>query len=317
MNLNGLTQLEIEEEFDNTNMKTMLMVELELFLQHIGDEHWNTMSNLIGTGKEEVLEDMFIYMLSILGNEKVGMKIGLNNNNEEVSTNARTCVAISNARDIEVYNLIQAIGVSPIMNKLFDNPIDRFNTAMDIVAEFDTVLFDLHKKTIKLENGDYTTVTYARTELTFKEEVGLRAQYNRFRLPMIETPDDWTENSKGGYKLNKSKVTTNRGDGNQPQECLDVLNKLQRQPYMLVDGVCAINENHYLVEELKPKSLSYIEAQQKADMISLTTEQTYGALKDKPFYFEWKFDFRGRLYSTGYDINLQANKYKKGAIQPC
>ena len=317
MNIDGMTQLEIEEEFDNSNMKTMLKAELEMFLKHIDDEHWITLSNLLETDDDLIIEDMFIYILSILGNENVGQKIGLDNEYNEVNIKSRQCVAISGARNIEVYNVIQAIGTSPILNKLLDNPVERFNKAMDIVAEFDGILYDLYKKTIRLENGDYTTVTYAKTELAFKEEIGLRAQYNRFRLPMIETPDDWTEHERGGYKLNKSKVTTNRGQGTQPQNCLDVINKLQRQPYMLVDDVCANEENKYLVEALKPKSLSFIEAQDKANMISLTTEQTYEALKDRLFYFEWKYDFRGRMYSTGYDINLQANKYKKGAIQPC
>ena len=317
MNLDGMTQLEIEEEFDDSNMKIHLSAEFELFLELIEEHHWNTMKKILKTNDEDIATDMFIYLLSILGNEKVGSRIGFNRDNKETSVNSKWCIRISNMRDIEAHNVIQALGTCPTINKLINNPLNRFELAMDIIAEFDGILFELNKKTIQLNNGDFTTVTYLRTQLLFKEEVSLRAQYNRFRLPMIEKPDRWTQHSRGGYKLNKSKVTTNRGEGEQPQNCLNVLNKLQEQPYMLIDTVSSIEENKYLYNELNPKSRSFIEAQQKADVLCLTTEQTYSALRNKPFYFEWKFDFRGRMYSTGYDINLQANKFKKGAIQPC
>lgn len=316
MNIDGMTQLEIEEEFDDSNMKTMLTAEFEIFFNKVEDKHIDLMAKCIRSDNEDYNTDIFIYILSVIGNNKVGSRIGINSKGEEVSISSRSCINITNKRDIGVYNLIQAIAKAPVMNKISDNPIERYNIAMDIVAEFDGVLYDMHQKTIRIDDGQFATVTYARSEITFSEESSLRAQYNRFRLPMIEKPDDWTTTQSGGYKLNKNKVTTNKGEGNQPQQCLDVLNKLQEQPYRLTNAN-AHDEELYTVEKLRPKSLSFVEAEEKARIICLTSADTYEALQDREFYFEWKFDFRGRMYSTGYDINLQANKYKKGAIQPC
>ena len=37
-------------------------------------------------------------------------------------------------------------------------------------------------------------------------------------------------------------------------------------------------------------------------------------LADKPFYFKWAYDKRGRVYSKGYHINIQANEYHKACL---
>lgn len=38
-------------------------------------------------------------------------------------------------------------------------------------------------------------------------------------------------------------------------------------------------------------------------------------LANKPFYFKWAYDKRGRVYSKGYHINIQANEYHKACLQ--
>lgn len=35
----------------------------------------------------------------------------------------------------------------------------------------------------------------------------------------------------------------------------------------------------------------------------------------RPFYFEWNYDKRGRIYSTGYVINVQSNEYGKALLR--
>lgn len=37
-------------------------------------------------------------------------------------------------------------------------------------------------------------------------------------------------------------------------------------------------------------------------------------LANKPFYFRWAYDKRGRVYSKGYHINIQANEYHKACL---
>ena len=38
-------------------------------------------------------------------------------------------------------------------------------------------------------------------------------------------------------------------------------------------------------------------------------------LADKPFYFKWAYDKRGRVYSKGYHIQIQASEYHKACLQ--
>jgi len=47
-----------------------------------------------------------------------------------------------------------------------------------------------------------------------------------------------------------------------------------------------------------------------------SADLVFKTMQDREFYLEWKFDFRGRIYSTGYDINLQGDKFRKGIITP-
>ncbi len=161
---------------------------------------------------------------------------------------------------------------------------------------------------------DFITITYARCSISFAEDVNLIPRFARFRFPMIETPDDWTQDSNGGYKLNKRKITTNKGEADQPQAVKDVLNKLQRQSYILRDNIDAQDEFDIVHDSLESKGRDEFTQTELAKNICLTTKQTYEALMNKEFYFEWRYDFRGRLYSTGYDINLQSTKFKKSSL---
>ena len=53
------------------------------------------------------------------------------------------------------------------------------------------------------------------------------------------------------------------------------------------------------------------------DVSTFETEQfgqIVSRLVGQAFRFEWLFDKRGRSYSTGYDINLQGNEFKKALL---
>jgi DNA-directed RNA polymerase len=201
------------------------------------------------------------------------------------------------------------------IEKLRKSSLERVDLAMDIVADFDTILWDMYKKQKHLEDNTFTTVTLARVAIKFSVDATLMAQFTRFRLPMIEKPDDWHEGLKGGYYLNKRKITTNKGEGNQPERVCKVLNMLQEQAFYLRHDVDATKEKELLFEKFKSEGYSPVQAMEITKNITVTTSDTYKFLEDRPFYFEWRYDFRGRLYSTGYDVNLQSSKYKKGSIQ--
>lgn len=44
------------------------------------------------------------------------------------------------------------------------------------------------------------------------------------------------------------------------------------------------------------------------------SELVKDALGNKPFYFKWAYDKRGRVYSRGYHVNVQANEFHKACL---
>jgi DNA-directed RNA polymerase len=197
-------------------------------------------------------------------------------------------------------------------NKMFQE--ESLNVAMDIIAEFDGIFYDIVKSVKRMEDGQFATFTYIRSEILFSENLNLRATYNRFRLPLIECPDDWTEKSRGGYKLTKRKCTTGRGSEKQPQLVLDALNKLQKQSW--IHSQDEELELNYSYDKFLSEGNSDRMSRKKANDLLLSTEETYATMEEIPMHFEYRFDFRGRIYSTGYDINPQGNTIKKGGLIP-
>lgn len=150
----------------------------------------------------------------------------------------------------------------------------------------------------------------------------LNSSLNISHFPLIEKPKDWTQTQIGGYYESfRKKPTKQRGAKEQPQNVLDILNILQHNEFRLTQYASQAGYTKYVKEKIDKLDF---EGEEDADslrqkIVSNTTSSFDFMLKVmKPFsfFFEWQFDFRGRAYSTGYNINLQADKYKKGMIRP-
>jgi len=297
INIDGLSQIEIEQKFNGNEAKEMLRIDYDIFYSNCDEIDIKIMEDILATKDQDLVNDMFLYILSIIGNQDIGIP---NRNNNRYT------------RDINAHNIISAIAKFPLLQKRYKTMAQCCNKAMEIVGEFDGILWDLHKVSKKID-GQWTTITYANVGVHWNEDSNLRAQYLRFRLPMLEVPHDWKVGFQGGYHLNKSNVTTNRGDNNQPQEVLDVLNKLQRQSFVMINHINP-DEEHKLVYSKMANKFPLEKAVDVAQATCQTIRETYATMKGKKFYFEWRYDFRGRLYNTGYDLTLQGSKYKKGSI---
>jgi hypothetical protein len=300
MNIAGLTQLQIEQEFDNQKLHEELNKEIAEFAEtvysYIPQFHEMLSAREIVAEDLEIME-LIIILLSILGNDKSGIPV-----------KGHT----ANTRDIPLETVIKTMYLDREFNKMFQE--ESLNVAMDIIAEFDGIFYDIVKSVKRMEDGQFATFTYIRSEILFSENLNLRATYNRFRLPLIECPDDWTEKSRGGYKLTKRKCTTGRGSEKQPQLVLDALNKLQKQSW--IHSQDEELELNYSYDKFLSEGNSDRMSRKKANDLLLSTEETYATMEEIPMHFEYRFDFRGRIYSTGYDINPQGNTIKKGGLIP-
>ena len=118
-------------------------------------------------------------------------------------------------------------------------------------------------------------------------------------------------------KENDCLILNNR---NNPKSTLNhinknVINKLQSVAWEINEDVL-----YHIEDTLKPDgSLTAMEQREREKAFELRTRETDNVINyllenDNKFYFGWKYDKRGRLYSQGYHINPQGNAYRKAMI---
>ena len=127
---------------------------------------------------------------------------------------------------------------------------------------------------------------------------------------MVCRPLPWKKNNKGGgYLSGSGSMILGRMNHNEYHQAVEVINHLQNIPWSLDLRMLEF-------EETSKKNLDTPEKQVNFARMRDNSEQVYRELLDQgnKFYFVWKRDSRGRSYSQGYHVNLQANSYKKSLL---
>lgn len=128
-----------------------------------------------------------------------------------------------------------------------------------------------------------------------------------FLPPSKEKLMDWTNPYNGGYSFERSYAIL--GDSFNKHDYpidLNTLNILQSVKYKLTNNVDT------------PQKLDEEASDERLVQFALAEIQTRKVLKeyrDDEFSFVWKFDKRGRVYSCGYDINVQGDSYRKASLE--
>lgn len=125
--------------------------------------------------------------------------------------------------------------------------------------------------------------------------------------PMVSKPLDWKSNDDGGlYTVNNHCILGGKLNHHNDTQALDALNILQSIEWELDSDVINYQE--------EPNKELSVQGQEQFLMLKETSRKVYKEYANKRFYFEWRFDKRGRQYSSGYHINLQSTKYKKSLL---
>jgi hypothetical protein len=128
-------------------------------------------------------------------------------------------------------------------------------------------------------------------------EVKHRLAKLQYLPPMKSRPLKWTNNHNGGWLWeSKHLVLGNQFTKHDEPLAYDVINKLQNIAW-------EIDPDTYLFEK---ETNSAINRQQFLSVI----DEYLG----KHFYFVWRYDSRGRSYSSGYHLDLQTNEYGKALL---
>jgi len=301
INISGMSQIEIEELSSRESIKEAMQI--------LSAEFYNLIREEDLTGIEKIIpidfrDDILLEMLFILGDENTGSPEKLT----------------SKIRLIEPKALITLVAGTKTLSNLYgEDRKELFIKATEIVLFFEDILYDINIRTKHIGDNQFREVVYCELGFTFDTSFAEVPKWEYFKLPLIEKPNEWTTYNNGGYHTSNAKCTLNLGEAKQPQKVLNILNKLQNQKYLLHPKT---NIDHYYTYKLNKahKKNNGIEDDYEIDKKVRNTltsfSDTIETMKDKKFYFEWKFDFRGRMYNTAYNIALQGDSYQKGMVIP-
>lgn len=134
-------------------------------------------------------------------------------------------------------------------------------------------------------------------------------QKTKYLPPMIFKPLPWLSNRLGGYLSSRDHIVLGHLNYHEKNQSLDAINILQGIEWSLCDMV------EYREEPNKP--LDTPEKVLQFEKLRKDSEEVYQELIDhgNKFYFVWKYDKRGRMYSQGYHVNLQSTAYKKAILE--
>jgi hypothetical protein len=138
---------------------------------------------------------------------------------------------------------------------------------------------------------------YVRPNFTLDKQTCKKLDKLQYLPPMKTVPIDWTDNHDGGWLWETKHILLgNRFTKHDMPLAYDVINTLQ--------GIAwEIDPDTYLLEKQTNHNLNKKKFLRVID-----------AYLGHPFHFVWRYDSRGRSYSSGYDLNLQSNEYGKALI---
>jgi len=129
--------------------------------------------------------------------------------------------------------------------------------------------------------------------------------------PMICPPNKIESNTSSGYinPIAESVVLKSHNHHNMPLG-LDALNIANSVKFELDTFIL----NNY--EETPTKELDTVEKVKNFQLLKNSSKKVYELLiqQGNEFWFSWRFDKRGRMYSQGYHVNIQSTEYKKALI---
>lgn len=173
---------------------------------------------------------------------------------------------------------------------------DKIRNASDVIEACNNLIYKIDSKLNVISLYRLEPPTYEAIK-AFKE----------YRPPLLCKPREWKSNIGGGYYLDEDHcILGSQYNKHSEPQALDVLNKLQNVELTLDPVVLEI-------EEMPNKEFKSPDSKKQFRNMADKSKELYKAYQ-RVFWFQWRFDKRGRMYSSGYLINIQASCHKKSLI---
>ena len=210
---------------------------------------------------------------------------------EKVYSKLFSLVLVKGSKPIQAIAVQLGYSIGGSIHKGCKGPVQAFELGLTLIKECaSSGLYELVQND---EGFWYIVSNYSLTKAT-RHELG-KLQY----LPPVQMIQlDWHYNQDGGFAYEKKNIILGKGFGRHDKPlAYDVVNKLQKVAW-------TIDTDTYLHEKDTNHNLN------KKKFLRVMNEYL-----GKEFYFVWRYDSRGRMYSSGFDLNIQSNEYGKALLR--
>jgi hypothetical protein len=192
----------------------------------------------------------------------------------------------------------------------YEDVFDGVRTAAELLAvSCESNLFDIIPAA-NSETGSLMIVSHYSLEPDTMKYIG----ETMYLPPMLCKPQIIRKNSDSGYLTKNESVILGKGNHHKLHQSLDVLNIMNAVELELDVRMLAHPEE---MKQPGPDDKPITFKQRVAfDLMKNTSRKVYDMLliEGNCFHLCWRYDKRGRIYSSGYHVNMQANEYKKAII---
>lgn len=189
----------------------------------------------------------------------------------------------------------------------FSNLLDGVKTASELLAICTKAdAYDIYHS----QDSENDTGTIGiRCNYALEPHTAHQINKLKYLPPMLIPPRKWLSNRDGGYLEGSGSIILGYLNHHDKHQARDVINILQSIEWSLNDMV------DYQEKPKKP-----LNTPEKAMQFKQLIEESLVVYEDlinhgNRFYFVWKYDKRGRMYSQGYHCNLQSTEYKKAILE--
>lgn len=199
--------------------------------------------------------------------------------------------------EVTIQNVVGSLAWLGGSDYLFDN-IKTVSELLTVVCETD--VYDITKR-----NGRLVVVSNFRPETDVRQYIA----DTKYLPPLVCKPMDKNNNMDSAYLSFKQSNILGKDNHHEGKQGLDALNIAQSVALSL--DLEVLKE-----EEVSKKPLDTKEKKDNFNRMVSSSKKIYEYLinEGNKFWFDWRFDKRGRICSSGYYVNIQGNEYRKAMI---
>ena len=287
MNLNQLAQYEIEEEYDKQKIKRNLKNILNTHIQDKILDSLDLVNDYLDTEYEYASKNVRMTEL------------------KEVSMYDVICDVFVSVLWLQ-YTPIQAVASSILSYMPHELEAHKLKSACELVTVIcGSDVYDIIHARDTEENRIMVKANFSFDEVTMQY-----ISNTMYLPPMLCKPLKVKSNYSSGYLTRDEHIVLgNRMNQHDEYQALDVIN-------MMNETELCLDTNMLKYEEVPNKPLDTIEKKEAFNRMKLSSRKVYRRILDEGnhFWFTWKYDFRGRMYSQGYHISMQGTDFKKSLI---